>query len=359
MSGVRKLRSFAPEELPPPANLWEVLVRGRKDTFPVHTALWLFKKAQGGIVPVHPYPRRGRLFLRGNLHDTSMVWSLMNQMEEIMEKSKRKNASCMLVISLLVLTSLPALAQGSPATASAAGSGTKVEAPLSNNDVIEMVKLGLGDEVVTAKIKEAKAVAFNTDVDNLAKLKADGVSSAVITAMLQKNTVPVPSPQAQTSQEKLADKELGLFGPSGVVLCSANENDKLTSIGGSISSTYAFVTVLMFADFPGRHASVRVKDPRPSILLHSENSPEGRYFFVKAKSNEKDETRSVKMGRMHMFNFKSITAPDKDWVVKTTLKEEQHGVWRLSPVRDLAPGEYGLFELGLPQLEMYDFGIDR
>ena len=48
MPGVRTLRSFAPEELPPPVNLWEVLERGRKDTFSIHTALWLFKNAQGG-----------------------------------------------------------------------------------------------------------------------------------------------------------------------------------------------------------------------------------------------------------------------------------------------------------------------
>jgi hypothetical protein len=48
MPGVRKLRSFAPEEFKPPANLWEVLERGRKDTFPIHTALWLFKNAEGG-----------------------------------------------------------------------------------------------------------------------------------------------------------------------------------------------------------------------------------------------------------------------------------------------------------------------
>ena len=48
MPGIRKLRSFAPAELPPPANLWEVLERGRKDTFPIHTALWLFKNARGG-----------------------------------------------------------------------------------------------------------------------------------------------------------------------------------------------------------------------------------------------------------------------------------------------------------------------
>ncbi len=48
MPGVRKLRSFAPEEFDPPVNLWEVLVRGRRDTFPIHTALWLFKNARGG-----------------------------------------------------------------------------------------------------------------------------------------------------------------------------------------------------------------------------------------------------------------------------------------------------------------------
>jgi hypothetical protein len=47
VSGVRKLRSFAPEEFKSPANLWEVLVRGRKDTFLIHTALRLFKNARG------------------------------------------------------------------------------------------------------------------------------------------------------------------------------------------------------------------------------------------------------------------------------------------------------------------------
>ena len=51
MPGVRKLRSFAPEELLPPANLWQVLERGRRDTFPIHTALWLFKNARADRRP--------------------------------------------------------------------------------------------------------------------------------------------------------------------------------------------------------------------------------------------------------------------------------------------------------------------
>ena len=48
MAGVRKLTVLAQAEVMPPANLWEVLERGQKDTFPIHTALWLFKNAQGG-----------------------------------------------------------------------------------------------------------------------------------------------------------------------------------------------------------------------------------------------------------------------------------------------------------------------
>ena len=40
-------------------NYWEVLERGGVDTYPLHTALWLFKNAQGGTAPFLPY--RGRL----------------------------------------------------------------------------------------------------------------------------------------------------------------------------------------------------------------------------------------------------------------------------------------------------------
>ena len=47
MAGVRKLTVLAQAEVMPPANLWEVLERGQKDAFPIHTALWLYKNAQG------------------------------------------------------------------------------------------------------------------------------------------------------------------------------------------------------------------------------------------------------------------------------------------------------------------------
>ena len=47
MTGVRKFIACERAEAQAPANLWEVLQRGNADTFPLHTALWLFKNAQG------------------------------------------------------------------------------------------------------------------------------------------------------------------------------------------------------------------------------------------------------------------------------------------------------------------------
>jgi hypothetical protein len=47
MAGVRKFTTLERAEAQPPANLWEILRRGDSDTFPLHTALWLFKNAQG------------------------------------------------------------------------------------------------------------------------------------------------------------------------------------------------------------------------------------------------------------------------------------------------------------------------
>jgi ribosomal protein S8 len=54
---------------------------------------------------------------------------------------------------------------------------------LTNADVIEMVKSGLSDSVITAKIKRSKG-NFDTTTGSLAKLKEVGVSDAIVIAMI-------------------------------------------------------------------------------------------------------------------------------------------------------------------------------
>jgi len=56
--------------------------------------------------------------------------------------------------------------------------------PLSNNDVIRMVQVGLSDDVIVEKIRSATSIAFDTSVDGLTSLKSAKVSDAVIKAMI-------------------------------------------------------------------------------------------------------------------------------------------------------------------------------
>jgi Sel1 repeat len=56
--------------------------------------------------------------------------------------------------------------------------------PLSNNDVIQMVSLGLSDDVIIEKIRSVSATNFDTSVQGLKALKAGKVSDAVLKAMI-------------------------------------------------------------------------------------------------------------------------------------------------------------------------------
>src|SRR6202140_5941765 len=66
----------------------------------------------------------------------------------------------------------------------------------TNQDVIEMAKLGLSDDVIITKIRQAydagtDAVSFDTSVDGLKSLKAANVPDSVIKVMI--NPAPPPA----------------------------------------------------------------------------------------------------------------------------------------------------------------------
>jgi len=71
-----------------------------------------------------------------------------------------------------------------------------VAAPMSNDDVIKMVRGGLGEATVIQAIDAAEP-AFDTSPDGLVKLKQGGVSDAVIQRILaKKGAAPAAAPPA-------------------------------------------------------------------------------------------------------------------------------------------------------------------
>ncbi len=206
-----------------------------------------------------------------------------------------------------------------------------------------------------------------------------GFAMLVLPALLLAQTPPhnavAPHQQAAPKdREGNVDKLLSpSAGPSpaeglvGVVLSTKNKDTKLESLPGSIGMTYAFVTELIFADFPDQHAAVRITDLRPTIHLKLGVNPKGRVYLVKAEVNQKTDNRSVKLGHSGFGSFSGMQAPDTEWTVPVTITQGALGDWTLTPKADLVPGEYGVFtgagaimnaQSAASGGELYDFGVD-
>ena len=77
--------------------------------------------------------------------------------------------------------------------------------PLTNNDVIKLANIGIGDEAVVAKVRQASTVDFKLDTDDLVKLKSAGVSGKIIAAMLDRSTkTTAPAPERPLPRESTA-----------------------------------------------------------------------------------------------------------------------------------------------------------
>lgn len=238
------------------------------------------------------------------------------------------------------------LGEGSYAVAQTEG-----QKPLTNDDVVQMTKLGLGDAVIVAKIEQSAAIDFLLDIPDLERLKADGVGNDVIAAMLERATAPAdPPPAPAPAPPKVLEGSVFLVGSDG-------SQTALEMIPGTVSTAYAFVTVLIYSNFDGLKATVRTTDRQPSLRLHTARPPKAWYVLVTAKPDQDDGVRSVKLGNMGWWANKRLNAPDKSNLVDCDFVEVETGVWEVKPKQALKPGEYGLWRMGDPG-EMAGFGID-
>lgn len=235
--------------------------------------------------------------------------------------------------------------------------------PMTNADVVKMAKMGFGSDVIEAKVTQAPAVDFKLEVDDLSKLKSAGVSQSVISAMLKRSTASAAPAAAGVP----SGPPPGVYGPNGMPVSFGAGNVKLVAsgqnplvlraVGGTMSTTYAFVTTLFHVNFPGEKADVRIHDKRPSLLVRSANSPKGHLYLVSAEVDHGDGgSRSVKLGNSRFGGVKNIGAPDSDNQIPFDAVAQSSDTWQITPTKDLKPGEYGLWS---SQAEMYDFGVDQ
>ena len=223
-----------------------------------------------------------------------------------------------------------------------AAAATATDKPLTNDDVIAMVKAGLDSTTVIAKISQAGRSGLDTSVDALIKFKKAGVNKEIIDAMLGVGP-PVPASAVRTSV-RATKTDVQLVTADGVI--------DLQSLEGEASATYIGIGFMTWLNFDGPHSSVRTKDTNVAVRIRSAQKPDSRLYIVRLDSNDSD--RSVKMGRSHMFSASAGTTPDRDWTFAYDSQQEQEGLWKLTLKKPLQKGEYGV----LRGTELFDFSVE-
>jgi hypothetical protein len=235
----------------------------------------------------------------------------------------------------------------------------EAEKPLDNNEIIKLTKADMGDSVIIAKIKAATSVNFATSTDDLVKLKQAGVTKPVIAAMLEKTTPPAaPPPAAAAGRPSSGGSDVG----ATITLHAKDNTAALLPIDGDVKQIVApFVGFKRFIIFDEVESKIRTKDHKPSVTVASDRDKKSIWFVkVDQDKDAEDMNRSLDVESPGMWGGVMSSAPDGDMIVKCDVQEEKPGVFRLTPLKDLKPGEYGIY-LGKGEAigTLFDFGIDK
>lgn len=231
--------------------------------------------------------------------------------------------------------------------------GEKMPKRLTNSDIVNMVQLGLSEDVIITKIRTASAVGadairFDTSVDGLKALKAanapDGVIKVMINPAPPPPTIVTATSTPMTIDPNLPPPEVGVYWKDGanfvLIPGQAVTNAKVGGKAGSFF-TDGLRNQHWDATLEGATSNNRVKDRRAVFYLYvPDGSSSSDYALIKL--NKKSDHREFQIGSFGgVGGGKSGVKRDKE----VPIKAEHVGirVYKVTLDEDLTPGEYGFF----------------
>lgn len=230
--------------------------------------------------------------------------------------------------------------------------GATIHKRFTNADVIDMVKLGLSEDIIVAKIRAmsasgADAISFDTSVEGLKTLKAANVPDAVIKVMINPAPPPVAVVSASTAltfDPNLPPPEVGVYWKDRanfvLVQGQAVTNAKVGGKAGSIF-TDGMRNQHWDATIDGPTSRNTVRERRPTFYLYVPDGADSADYAL-IKLNKKGDRREFQIGSFGgVTGGKSGVKRDKE----LSFKAEHVGIrtYRITLEAELKPGEYAFF----------------
>lgn len=252
---------------------------------------------------------------------------------------------------------------------------------LNNSTIISLVRAGLGQESIIAKINASNG-SYDTSTDALIQLKQAGVFDGVIAAMLQRSATPVLTNAVadSSSANPLAPHAPGIYlldsrGSSRMVRIDAtmaNQTKSSNLLGYALTSGIS--SMKMKAVIPNPNARVEAAARRPVFYFYFTQSGAlaslsqfGSNFTAMAASpnefslvrlDQKKDRREASVGSFGVFSGVKSGISDKARV-SFTYEDVAPGVFKVTPSGDLLPGQYGFLHSVTPGAgaRVFDFAV--
>ncbi len=247
-----------------------------------------------------------------------------------------------LLVSLLLLLSVWAVAESKP---------------MVNADVVELVTLGVSDDVIIEKIKTAEKTQFDTSIEGLKALKAAKVSDAVLRYVINpKATDAAPAPGAAKGDYP---DEIGVY---------ALIKGKVVEVVPEVVNwrTGGFMKSMATGGLTKGHINGAIRDPKSPMQTTPPvefliKTPEGtsvaEYQLLKLDmKGDRREFRAITGGIIHASG-----GADKN-AVEFKFEKVAPRTFKIR-LETLAKGEYGFLPPGVNSQsmasggKMYTFGI--
>jgi hypothetical protein len=224
---------------------------------------------------------------------------------------------------------------------------------LTNQDIIDLVALGLSDDVIITKIHSASKpddLAFDTGTAGLKALKAGKVSDAVLKVMINPAPVAsaaitaVPGTAAVANDPNLPPQEVGVYWKDAFTFMRVEgEIVSQAKVGGRAGSyfTYGIRSQHWDAYVNGPTSKNRVKERRPLFFFYVPDGASAADFIL-LKLEKKGNRREFQIGSFGgVTGGKAGVKRDKEVLFKA--EHVAIRTYRITLDQDLKPGEYAFF----------------
>ena len=248
---------------------------------------------------------------------------------------------------------------------------------LTNDEVVAMLKAGIGPTVIVNKIRTSQT-KFDLSTQELIRLRNSGVNDEILQAMqgysesAERRGTPAP---VVDPNDPATPHSVGIY-----LLSDAGGQRKMTELepmvvtrqrtSGSFgtSMTYGIWKTRVKTILPGVHAAMQTTEDRPVFYFYlneKDRTMAGvKYFpssvsqFQMVRFDIKDRTREVTVAKSNSYLSKSGIADN--FVVAFDVENVGDGIFKVTPKAPLKTGEYGFYLIGTGDsvgATFYDFGV--